>query len=44
MLFFILIWFFIRVYMMMFGVYNYVNWLMEVEDYVEQVKFFFVLF
>lgn len=44
MLFIILIWFFIRVYMMMFGVYNYVNWLMEVEDYVEQVKFFFVLF
>lgn len=35
MLFIILIWFFIRVYMMMCGVYNYVNWLMEVEDYVE---------
>lgn len=35
MLFIILIWFFIRVYMMMFDVYNYVNWLMEVEDYVE---------
>lgn len=39
-----LIWFLTRVHMMMRGVHNYVNRLMEAEDHVEQVKISFALF